>query len=34
MHWCRRDVHGPLVAVGTLTSTNYPTASRVGFVLP
>ena len=34
MHWRRPDVHGPLVAVGTLTSTNYPTASRVAFVLP
>jgi hypothetical protein len=34
MHWRRPDVHGPLVAVGTLTSTNYPIASRVAFVLP
>jgi hypothetical protein len=34
MHWRRPDVHGPLTAVGTLTSTNYPVASRVAFVLP
>ncbi len=34
MHWRRPDAHGPLTAVGTLTSTNYPVASRVAFVLP
>jgi hypothetical protein len=34
MNWRRPLVHGPLVAVGTLTSTNYPVASRATFVLP
>jgi hypothetical protein len=34
VHWRRPDVHGALVAVGSLTSTNYPVSSRVAFVLP
>ena len=34
MHWRRPQVHGPLIATGSLTSTNFPIASRVTFVLP
>ena len=34
VRWRRPDIHGPLVAVGMLTSTNYPVSSRVAFVLP
>jgi len=32
--WQHPAVHGPLVAVGSLTSTNYPTETRAAFRLP
>lgn len=34
MHWRRPRAHGPLTAVATLTSTNYPLESRAVFALP
>jgi intracellular proteinase inhibitor BsuPI len=34
MRWRRPKVHGPLTAVATLTSTNYPLESRATFALP
>jgi hypothetical protein len=34
VRWRRPAAHGALTAVGTLTSTNYPTESRVAFALP
>jgi hypothetical protein len=32
--WRRPGAHGPLTAVGMLTSTNYPVQSRASFALP
>ena len=32
--WRQPAVHGPLTAVATLTSTNYPVESRAAFALP
>jgi Intracellular proteinase inhibitor len=34
MHWHRPRAHGPLTAIATLTSTNYPLESRAVFALP
>jgi hypothetical protein len=34
MHWHRPRAHGPLTAIATLTSTNYPLESRAAFALP
>jgi hypothetical protein len=34
MHWRRPQVHGPLIATGSLTSANFPITSSVTFVLP
>jgi hypothetical protein len=34
VRWRRPNAHGPLTAVGALTSTNYPAESRVAFALP
>jgi hypothetical protein len=34
MHWRRPRAHGPLTAIATLTSTNYPLESRAVFALP
>lgn len=34
MHWRRPRAHGPLTAIATLTSTNYPLESRAAFALP
>jgi hypothetical protein len=34
VHWRRPRAHGPLTAVATLTSSNYPLESRAGFALP
>ena len=34
VRWRRPAAHGPLTAVGTLTSTNYPAESRATFTLP
>jgi hypothetical protein len=34
MHWHRPRAHGPLIAIATLTSTNYPLESRAVFALP
>jgi len=33
-HWRRPHVHGPLTAIATLTSSNYPLQSRATFDLP
>jgi hypothetical protein len=32
--WRQPAVHGPLTAIATLTSTNYPVESRAAFALP
>jgi len=34
MHWRRPRAHGPLTAIATLTSSNYPLESRAAFALP
>jgi len=34
VRWRRPQIHGPLTAVGTLTSVNFPVESRAPFVLP
>jgi FlaG/FlaF family flagellin (archaellin) len=34
MHWKAPHAHGPLTAIATLTSSNYPIESRAIFVLP
>jgi Intracellular proteinase inhibitor len=34
MHWHRPRAHGPLTAIATLTSINYPLESRAVFALP
>jgi hypothetical protein len=34
VRWRRPAAHGPLTAVATLTSTNYPVESRTPFALP
>ena len=34
VHWRRPRAHGPLTAIATLTSSNYPLESRAGFALP
>jgi hypothetical protein len=34
MHWRRPRAHGPLTAIATLTSSNYPLESRASFALP
>jgi Intracellular proteinase inhibitor len=34
VHWRRPRAHGPLVAIATLTSSNYPLESRADFALP
>jgi Intracellular proteinase inhibitor len=33
-HWRHPDLHGPVTAVATLTSTNFPSQSRAAFTLP
>jgi len=34
VRWRRPAAHGPLTAIGSLTSTNYPVESRAPFALP
>jgi Intracellular proteinase inhibitor len=34
VRWRQPSAHGPLTAVATLTSTNYPAESRAAFALP